>query len=68
MINLSIKYLDCVGFFASLANKMMLRKAKPTKEQLLLWDRRMVPVSRKLDPVVLNTWGKSVLGIWKRQD
>lgn len=60
------RYLDAVGFFASLANRLMLSQSMPTARQLWVWDRLMVPVSRLLDPLFFFAFGKSVLGVWRR--
>jgi SAM-dependent methyltransferase len=60
------RYLDAVGFFASLANRLMLSQSMPTARQLWVWDRLMVPVSRLADPLFFFAFGKSVLGVWRR--
>lgn len=60
------RYLDAVGFFASLANRLMLSQSMPTARQLWVWDRLMVPLSRLVDPLLFYAFGKSVLGIWRR--
>ncbi len=59
-------YLDSVGFFASLANRLLLSEAHPSKRQILFWDRVLVPVSRLVDPLLGYRFGKSVLGIYRR--
>lgn len=61
-----MQYLDCAGVMASLANKLLLKSALPTSSQISLWDRRLVPASRLLDPLVGYHIGKSILGIWTR--
>jgi SAM-dependent methyltransferase len=58
--------LDSIGLFASLANKLVLRAATPSPEQIRLWDRTMVPMSRVIDWLIGYHVGKSVLGIWRR--
>lgn len=60
------RYLDSVGFFASLANRLLLSQSMPTARQLWVWDRLMVPFSRWIDPLTFFAFGKSVLGIWRR--
>lgn len=57
--------LDSVGFFASLANRLLLKSAQPTTREIAVWDRAMVPVSRALDPLLGYRFGKSVLAIWR---
>jgi SAM-dependent methyltransferase len=64
----ALRYLDSVGMLASAANKLLLRASTPTKEQILLWDQFMVPVSRWLDPVIKYCLGKSILSIWQRRN
>jgi len=61
---LSCRMLDSVGFFASLANRLVLRSAQPTPREIALWDRVMVPLSRIADPATLFRFGKSVLAVW----
>lgn len=58
-------YLDSVGMLASLGNRMMLRQSMPTTRQVALWDKLMVPLSRRLDPLLGHRLGKSVLGVWR---
>ncbi|MEP0313257.1 MAG: class I SAM-dependent methyltransferase [Hyphomonas sp.] len=58
-------YLDSVGMLASLANKLLLSQSHPKLSQILLWDRAMVPVSRIVDPLLLNSLGKTVVAIWR---
>ncbi len=60
-----LRYLDCVGMCASLANKAFLRQAMPTRRQIEIWDRTMVPLSRRLDPWLGFHVGKSILGVWQ---
>jgi len=60
-------HLDSVGLAASLANKLVLGQSLPTPAQVALWDKAMVPVSRLLDPLVLNSFGKSAIIVWRRR-
>jgi len=62
-----LQYLDSVGFLASLANRALLRQSMPTARQIRLWDGRMVPVSRLLDPVLSRLFGRSVIGVYERR-
>lgn len=59
-------YLDCVGMMASTANLLLLRQSMPTRGQLQVWDRWMVPVSRVLDGMLMHGVGKSVVGVWRK--
>ena len=60
-------YLDAVGLLASVANRWALRQAEPTRDQILFWDRVLVRLSRRLDPLIGYRAGKSILGVWQRQ-
>ncbi len=60
------RHLDSVGMLASLGNRLLLRRGEPSEAQIAFWDRRMVPLSRGLDPVLGYTVGRSVLMVWKR--
>ena len=57
-------YLDSVGLLASAANRFFLNKPMPSLKDILLWDRRMVPISMRLDPLIGYCLGKSVLTVW----
>ena len=59
-------YLDSVGLLASLGNRLLLRESMPTPRQIALWDRVMVRLSTRLDPILRHRLGKSVLGVWRR--
>ncbi len=61
-----LRYLDSVGLLASLANRLLLRRALPTRRQIRLWDGLMIPASRVLDPLSFGLLGKSILAVWKR--
>jgi SAM-dependent methyltransferase len=62
-----IAYLDSVGLLASLGNRLLLRQPMPTREQIAFWDRAMIPVSRRLDPLLAHRVGKTVLGAWRKR-
>lgn len=62
-----LEYLDSVGLMASLANRMLLKQRMPTEEQIGFWDRSMVTVSRRLDPLLGFAVGKSIIAIWQRR-
>jgi hypothetical protein len=59
-----LRYLDCVGLFASLANRLLLKSPSPTASLIKVWDSLMVPISRWFDPLLLFWFGKSVLAVW----
>jgi SAM-dependent methyltransferase len=62
----TLSYLDSCGFFASAANRLLLKQSMPTLRQILFWDRVLVPLSRIFDPVLFHRFGKSVIAIWRR--
>ncbi len=61
-----LRYLDSMGFMASAANRLLLRQSYPTQVQVSIWDKWMVPVSRIMDRIFFFSFGKSILGIWKK--
>lgn len=64
---ISLRYLDCVGLIASLGNRLLLKSKMPNKQQILLWDKVMVPISKIVDPLIQYSMGKSILGIWQKR-
>jgi SAM-dependent methyltransferase len=61
-------YLDSAGLVLSLANSLLLRQSMPTKAQLRIWDGWVVPASRFLDRCLFNLVGKSLVGVWRREN
>jgi SAM-dependent methyltransferase len=61
-----MRYLDCAGLTLSAANMSLLRQSMPTKAQLQLWDRWIVPISRVLDKLLLYSVGKTIIAVWRR--
>jgi ubiquinone/menaquinone biosynthesis C-methylase UbiE len=60
-----VSYLDSAGYLLSLANRMILQQSSPTLEQILFWNKYIVPVSRLIDPLLGFRFGKSILGVWQ---
>jgi SAM-dependent methyltransferase len=60
------RYLDSVGLLASLGNRLVLRSAQPNQRQIRFWDRLMVRLSRRLDPLFGYRLGKSALVVWRK--
>jgi len=58
-------YLDSVGLFASLGNRLFLRRAMPNLRQISFWDSYLVRCSVWVDPLFRNAIGKSVLAVWR---
>lgn len=61
-----MSYLDSVGLIASLGNRFVLKSKMPNKKQILVWDKVMVPLSKRIDPLIGYSIGKSIIGIWKK--
>jgi hypothetical protein len=59
------RYPDCAGLAASSANARFLKQSLPTKDQILLGDRFLIPISRYADPVLWYACGNSVLAEWR---
>ena len=63
---LTCRYLDSVGLIASLANRMVLRASLPTREQIRVWNRLIIPLSRILDKIVYYWFGRSIVAVWNK--
>jgi SAM-dependent methyltransferase len=61
-------FLDSVGFFASLANRIFLKSSMPSSGQIALWDRAMIPVSRYADGAFGAIFGKTIVLVWHKPD
>jgi SAM-dependent methyltransferase len=60
-----LRYLDSAGLMLSLSNRF-LKRGMPQQWQIRFWDRVIVPLSRRLDPLLGYRVGKSILGIWRK--
>jgi len=63
-----IRYLDSIGCLASLGNKLILKAGRPTKSQIMMWDRLMVPLSRFFDFIFFYKLGKSIFSVWQKNE
>jgi SAM-dependent methyltransferase len=63
----SLHYLDSIGFVCSLFNRHILRREKPTRGQILFWDKCLVPLSGYLDPLLQYALGRSLLAVWRKR-
>ena len=61
-----IFYLDSVGMLTSLLNRFVLKQGTPKPEQIRLWDRAIVPVSKVVDPCTFYSFGRSVIAVYRR--
>ena len=57
--------VDCAGLFASLANKVLLSAALPSKQQIAVWDKLLVPISRIVDRAIGHSFGKTIIAVWR---
>ncbi len=65
-VRISSQYLDSVGMLASIGNKWALRSSSPSKRQIVIWDRCMVPLSRFIDPLLGHRIGKSLVAVYRK--
>jgi len=56
-------YLDSIGLFVSMGNRLFLRQRMPNFRQLRIWDSLIIPCSRRIDRVTGYRIGKSILAI-----
>ncbi len=62
----SLEYLDSLGLFLSLGNRLLLRSSMPNQAQISFWDRWVIPCSRVTDRILFRRVGKTILGVWRR--
>lgn len=62
----TMKYLDSFGTLLSMLNRCVLQQSLPTLSQIRFWDSKVVPISRRIDPCIGYSFGKSILGIWRK--
>lgn len=61
-----LNYLDSLGMVASLTNKLLLKQGYPTINQILFWDKTIVPLSKYIDRIFNYQLGKSLLFIGRK--
>lgn len=59
-------YLDSMGFFASLANRFLLKQSAPTKANIQFWDKGLIPLSKLTDVLTFYQFGKSLVGVFQK--
>lgn len=62
----SMRHLDSFGTLASFGNSF-LKQSMPTRNQIRLWDRAMVPISRLVDPLIGYRTGRSLVAVWRKE-
>ena len=60
-------YLDSMGFIAAFVNKLFLKKSMPTLNQIIFWDKILIPISKFIDFLIFNSFGKSLILIVKKK-
>lgn len=60
----AVRFLDSAGILAPAANRV-LRRRVPSRLQIALWDRGLVPLSRMLDGWLNHSAGRSIVAIWR---
>jgi predicted O-methyltransferase YrrM len=60
-------YLDSFGLIGSCFNKV-LNQSYPTSQQIWMWDKILVSLSRMFDRLTNYQLGKSALAIWKKDN
>jgi hypothetical protein len=60
-------YIDSIGFFASLANKIFLKSSSPNLKQIKFWDSVLVRLSITVDKLIHHTAGKTIIAILRKK-
>jgi SAM-dependent methyltransferase len=63
---IEIYALDSFGLMASVANKLLLHQSMPSPKQIAFWDRCLVSLSRRTDPLIGFSLGKSLIAVWQK--
>ena len=59
-----MKYYDSIGFFLLILNKLFSLKNSNLKNSILFWNF-LIPISRLIDFITFNRFGKSLLCVFK---
>ncbi|MGV3638045.1 MAG: class I SAM-dependent methyltransferase [Flavobacteriales bacterium] len=59
-------YLDSLGLVLSLGNKLLLRRAEPSRAQITFWDQRVVPLARFADRAFGHSFGRSLVAVYRK--
>lgn len=62
------RYLDSMGYFGLLSNKILMRHTMPSKKKIIIWDRLLVPVSCVTDKLFFHSFGKCIISIWEKKE
>lgn len=61
-------YLDSLGAFLSLANRLIARQATPAPSQIKFWDRAVIPLAKPIDGLIGRRFGRSVFLVARKLD
>lgn len=61
------QYFDCLGMILSLGNKWLTRQTLPTGRQIKFWNDFILPLSRRIDPLLNYRVGKSFVAVARRK-
>jgi 2-polyprenyl-3-methyl-5-hydroxy-6-metoxy-1,4-benzoquinol methylase len=61
-----LRYLDSVGLLASFANRFFLRSGSPKANQILIWDKYMIRISKMLDKLFGYNIGKTLICVLEK--
>lgn len=67
LVQKKLFYLDSLGFFASLVNKLFLHKSLPSLKNILFWDKVIIPLSKISDVLFFRSFGKSLIGVYQKK-
>jgi cyclopropane fatty-acyl-phospholipid synthase-like methyltransferase len=59
-------YLDSLGYFLSLGNRIIAKQSRPSIKQIKFWDKFVVPLSKLVDMALWHRAGRSVLTVGKK--
>lgn len=62
-----ITYLDAMGYFASAVNKFFLKQKYPTPQQIGFWDKKLIRLSKLIDPAIGHLVGKTLIAVWEKK-
>ena len=61
-----LRYADSIGLLLSLVNRALLRQDRPRRNQIMFWDRAVIPLSRLVDPMLGGFVGRSVIAAYRK--
>lgn len=67
LLEKNVFYLDSMGFFASLVNKLILKKSNPSESNIIFWDKILIKISKLTDKLFFHLFGKSLVGIYQKK-